>query len=68
MPDRIGHFRILGKLGEGGMGVVYAAHDERLGRSVALKLIREGHTDEEARKRFWREARAAASVNHPGVC
>jgi eukaryotic-like serine/threonine-protein kinase len=50
------------------MGVVYAAHDERLGRSVALKLIREDRSDEEARKRFWREARAAARVNHPGVC
>ena len=58
------------------MGVVYAARDERLERIVALKTMsmRDGSTtsspggDETARKRFWREARAAASVNHPNVC
>jgi TolB-like protein/tetratricopeptide (TPR) repeat protein len=66
-PERIGRYRILRKLGEGGMGVVYAAHDEQLDRAVALKLIREGD-DEQARKRFRREARAAAAVNHPNVC
>jgi serine/threonine-protein kinase len=56
------------KLGEGGMGVVYAARDERLQRTVALKTMSSLSTDETARKRFWREARAAASVNHPNVC
>jgi TolB-like protein len=56
------------KLGEGGMGVVYAAHDDRLDRPVAIKRIRPGHTGGQERQRFWREARAAASVNHPNVC
>ncbi len=56
------------KLGEGGMGVVYAARDERLERSVALKIIASLADGDTARKRFWREARAAASVNHPNVC
>jgi len=50
------------------MGVVYAAHDERLDRSIALKVIRGHEADDPARKRFWREARAAAAVDHPGVC
>ena len=50
------------------MGVVYAAHDERLERPVALKMIREASTDDKARERLWREARAAASVSHPNIC
>jgi eukaryotic-like serine/threonine-protein kinase len=68
LPARIGHYAITGKLGQGGMGVVYAARDERLERSVALKTMSSLQGDESARKRFWREARAAASVNHPNVC
>jgi eukaryotic-like serine/threonine-protein kinase len=68
VPERIGHYAIERKLGEGGMGVVYAARDERLQRSVALKRMLSLGDDEVARKRFWREARAAASVNHPNVC
>jgi eukaryotic-like serine/threonine-protein kinase len=67
-PDRIGHYAIARKLGEGGMGVVYAARDERLERTVALKTMSSLADDETARKRFWREARAAASVNHPNIC
>jgi serine/threonine protein kinase/tetratricopeptide (TPR) repeat protein len=67
-PARIGHYAIAHKLGEGGMGVVYAARDERLDRPVALKTMSSPGGDETARKRFWREARAAASVNHPNVC
>ena len=50
------------------MGVVYQAYDERLERTVALKMMLSLQHDETARKRFWREARAAASVNHPHVC
>jgi serine/threonine protein kinase/tetratricopeptide (TPR) repeat protein len=68
VPARIGHYAVMGKLGQGGMGIVYAARDERLERRVALKTMSSLGGDETARKRFWREARAAASVNHPNVC
>jgi serine/threonine-protein kinase len=67
-PVRVGHYTIERKLGQGGMGVVYAARDERLGRPVALKTMASLASDDTARRRFWREARAAASVNHPNVC
>src|SRR3954471_20813134 len=67
MDERIGPYRILRKLGEGGMGVVYAAEDERLRRTVAIKTIRDAG-DSSARERFFREARAAASLKHPHVC
>jgi len=66
-PSRLGHYTITRKLGEGGMGVVYEARDERLERTVAVKTMSMLGNDT-ARKRFWREARAAASVNHPNVC
>jgi serine/threonine protein kinase/tetratricopeptide (TPR) repeat protein len=66
-PLRVGPYAILRKLGEGGMGAVYAARDPRLERTVALKTIFRGD-DETARQRFWREARAAASFNHPNIC
>ena len=69
VPARIGHYVINRKIGEGGMGVVYAARDEVLERVVALKTMSSlAGGDETARQRFWREARAAASVNHPNVC
>jgi eukaryotic-like serine/threonine-protein kinase len=68
LPSRIGHYAISRKIGAGGMGVVYQAYDERLQRTVALKTVLGVEQDETARKRFWREARAAASVNHPNVC
>jgi len=67
-PARVGHYAIHRKLGQGGMGVVYAARDERLERTVALKMMSSLADDEVARRRFWREARAAASVNHPNIC
>lgn len=65
---RIGRYSIQRKLGQGGMGVVYAALDDRLERTVALKTMSSPAGDETARSRFWREARAAASVNHPNIC
>src|SRR5688572_6105619 len=68
IPARIGHYAIDRKLGQGGMGVVYVARDERLERTVAVKMMSALAGDDKARKRFWREARAAASVNHPNVC
>jgi serine/threonine protein kinase len=69
MPETIGRYRVTGKLGEGGMGLVYDVVDDRLGRPIALKVIRRDTVgDSLARERFWREARLAASVNHPHIC
>src|SRR6476620_5146547 len=68
MPARIGRYAIQRKLGEGGMGIVFAARDDRLERTIAVKTMSAPASDETARQRMWREARAAASVNHPNVC
>jgi TolB-like protein/tetratricopeptide (TPR) repeat protein len=66
---RISHYRILRRLGSGGMGEVYAAEDERLRRDVAIKFISLGKAaDENARRRFEREAQAASALNHPNIC
>ena len=68
MRQSIAHYTVTGTLGEGGMGVVYSAQDERLGRAVAIKMIRTAAGDPAARDRLSREARAAASINHPAIC
>jgi TolB-like protein/predicted Ser/Thr protein kinase len=67
-PQRIGRYEIVRKLGEGGMGIVYAARDARLERTIALKTLTPRTDDGTARQRLWREAKAAASVNHPNIC
>jgi len=67
-PETIGPYRILSKVGEGGMGVVYKAQDQRLERTVALKIIRELDSDPTRCKRFLQEARTAAQVAHPNAC
>jgi eukaryotic-like serine/threonine-protein kinase len=64
----LGHYRILEQIGSGGMGIVFRAHDERLDRNVAIKVLQPGVlADESARKRFRREALALAKLNHPNI-
>lgn len=64
----LSHYRILGQIGAGGMGVVYRAHDERLDRDVAIKVLPPGTlADESARKRLRKEALALAKLNHPNI-
>jgi eukaryotic-like serine/threonine-protein kinase len=65
--DRVGPYEIVGLLGAGGMGEVYRAHDPRLGRDVAVKVVGRSSPDPEHIARFTREARAAGSLNHPNI-
>jgi len=65
---RLGAHEIIALIGAGGMGEVYSARDERLGRTVAIKVLREDEAGEAARRRLEREAHAAAALDHPNIC
>ena len=69
MVESLAHYKILERIGAGGMGEVYRARDHRLGRDVAIKVLPASLSrDAERMRRFEQEARAAAALNHPNIC
>ncbi len=68
LEQQVGRYRVTGKLGQGGMGEIFSAYDEKLKRTVAMKVIAGGQLDADAQRDFLREARAAAALDHPFIC
>ena len=68
LPKQFGPYRVVRRLGRGGMGIVYLAEDTRLSRLVALKVCKVSTTDAPILERFRREARSAAALRHPNLC
>src|ERR1019366_4783322 len=66
--DKFGPYEVLMPIGKGGMGEVWKAHDPRLNRDVAVKVLPQAFATEAAQERFQREARAASALNHPNIC
>jgi eukaryotic-like serine/threonine-protein kinase len=67
LPERLGRYLVLDRIGQGGMGVVVSAYDPELDRKLAIKLLRSDHATDEARARLVREAQAMAKLSHPNV-
>jgi serine/threonine protein kinase len=67
MPDAIGRYEVLDRIGHGGMGTLYKARDPRIGRDIAIKLLREELDDDDTRERFAREARSAGQLKHGNI-
>ena len=66
--EKLGHYRLTAKIGEGGMGVVYRARDEELNRDVAVKVLAAGMLDQLGKDHLLREAQTASALNHPNIC
>src|SRR6516162_9784404 len=66
--EKLGHYRLSAKIGEGGMGVVYRARDEELNRDVAIKVLSAGMLDHLGKDHLLREAQTASALNHPNIC
>jgi serine/threonine protein kinase len=66
--EKLGHYRLTAKIGEGGMGVVYRARDEELNRDVAVKVLAAGRLDQLDKNHLLREAQTASALNHPNIC
>src|SRR6516165_10041364 len=66
--EKLGHYRLTAKIGEGGMGVVYRARDEELNRDVAVKVLAAGALEHLAKDHLLKEAQTASALNHPNIC
>src|SRR5262245_66502879 len=68
ISEKLDHYRLTAKIGEGGMGVVYSARDEELNRDVAIKVLAESRLDQLGRDHLLKEAQIASALSHPSIC